>query len=412
MNTAEEISLNQVLHIFTRRWKYLLLLALVFTLGALVKHKYLPMYPGTGKLIIKDVRNSQLQLILSTVTGQGGEFGALDPKGDDVVDRAEILLDTHEYFVALADRLIKNNSRSIAVEQFLKRFKVAPVNPEFIHDVASALAYYISFSPNKGGVLTVTAKTPNRELSTIMVNEALDVARTSLLARELKDLNQAEIYFMSEIGSVRGRLDSIENSTIKKLQKNQILSVDVEKGDSSKYISELKKNINDTRILIASNDSRIKALNSRIVAGMNTDNGVMSKFNESSQVKILQEENQELDIELQTYMNYLRNFESQKTGLVPFQYEIQKMNASHDLEYKVYASLNESLARIGLQKTYVKNKIEILEKERYAHVRSSPGIIIMMLLALLISQVIGMFSIYIYELFQPSEVKFIAREEV
>jgi hypothetical protein len=148
------------------------------------------------------------------------------------------------------------------------------------------------------------------------------------------------------------------------------------------------------------------------VAGMNTDNGVMSKFNESSQVKILQEENQELDIELQTYMNYLRNFESQKTGLVPFQYEIQKMNASHDLEYKVYASLNESLARIGLQKTYVKNKIEILEKERYAHVRSSPGIIIMMLLALLISQVIGMFSIYIYELFQPSEVKFIAREEV
>lgn len=412
MNTAEEISLNQVLHIFTRRWKYLLLLALVFTLGALVKHKYLPMYPGTGKLIIKDVRNSQLQLILSTVTGQGGEFSALDPKGDDVTDRAEILLDTHEYFVALADRLIKNESRSIAVEQFLKRFKVAPVNPEFIHDVASALSAYISFNPGKGGVLSITAKTPNRELSTVMVNEALDVARMTLLARELKDLSQAEVYFMSEIGSVRGRLDSIENNTIKKLQKNQILSVDVEKGDSSKYISELKKNINDTRILMASNDSRIKALTTRINANMNTDTGVISKFNESSQVKILQEENQELDIQLKTYMNYLQNFESQKTGLVPFQYEIQKMNASHDLEYKVYASLNESLARIGLQKTYVKNKIEILEKERFSHVRSSPGVIIMMLLALLISQVIGMFSIYIYELFQPSEVKFVPREEV
>lgn len=404
MNSAEEISLNQVLLIFTRRWKYLLLLALVFTLGALVKHKYLPMYPGTGKLIIKDVRNSQLQLILSTVTGQGGDFSALDPKGDDVVDRAEILLDTHEYFVALADRLIKNKDRSIAVEQFLKRFKLDPVNPEFMHDVASALAHYISFSPGKGGILTITAKTPNRELSTVMVNEALEMARSTLVAREIKDLNQAEIYFMSEIASVRGRLDVIENSTIKKLQKNQILSVDLEKGDSSKYISELKKNINDTQIQIASNNSRITALKSRINAGMGTDVGVMSKFNEASQVKVLEDENRELDIELKTYMNYLRNFESQKTGLVPFQYEIQKMSASHDLEYKVYASLNESLARIGLQKTYVKNKVEILEKERFANVKSSPSIIIMMLIALLISQVIGMFSIYIYELFKPFDI--------
>ncbi|MBY0415188.1 MAG: hypothetical protein K2Q18_13540, partial [Bdellovibrionales bacterium] len=73
MNSNEEITLHQVLQIFTKRWKYLLLLGLVFILGALIKHKYFPMYPGTGKLIIKDVRNSQLQLVLSTVAGPGTE---------------------------------------------------------------------------------------------------------------------------------------------------------------------------------------------------------------------------------------------------------------------------------------------------------------------------------------------------
>lgn len=397
MNSAEEINLNQVLQIFTRRWKYLLLLALVFSLGALVKHKYFPMYPGTGKLIIKDVRNSQLQLILSTVAGQGSELNSFDSKGDDVVTRAEIVLDTHEYYVALAERLVKNQSKSIAVEQFLRKF---PKGPEYLHDIGSRLATFISFSSGKGGILTINAKTSNREFSTILVNEALFQAKSNLIERELKDLNQAEIYFMSEIDNARSRLDMIENSTVKKLQKNQILSVDSEKGDSSKYISELKKSINDIRIQMANNESRIKALSTRINAGM-ADVGVISKFNESSQVKMLEDENRELGIELKTYQNYLRNFESQKTGLVPFQYEIQKMNASHDFEYKVYASLNESLARIGLQKTYVRNKVDVLEKERLSNVRSSPSLIIMMLIALMISQVIGMFSIYLYELFKP-----------
>ncbi len=400
MNSAEEINLNQVLQIFTRRWKYLLLLALVFTLGALVKHKYFPMYPGTGKLIIKDVRNSQLQLLLSTVTGQGADFNSLDSKGDDLVTRAEIVLDTHEYYVALAERLIKNETKSFAVEQFLRKFNSGRANPDYVHDMASTLARYISFGSGKGGILSVNAKTSNREFSTVLVNEALAEAKFNLVERELRDLNQAEIYFMSEIDNARSRLDLIENSTVKKLQKNQILSVDSEKGDSSKYISELKKSINDIKIQIANNESRIKALGSRINAGI-ADLGVISKFNESSQVKMLEDENRELSIELKTYLTYLRNFENQKTGLVPMQYEIQKMNASHDFEYKVYASLNESLARIGLQKTYVKNKVDILERERLSNVRSSPSIVIMMLIALLISQVIGMFSIYLYELFKP-----------
>ena len=247
-------------------------------------------------------------------------------------------------------------------------------------------------------------KTYNRELSVIIVNAALEEAQKNIVDRELEDLNRAESYFNLEIQSVRSRLDSIENSTVKKLQKNQILSVDVEKGDSSKYISELKKNINDTKIAISNNESRIAALSEKIKNGGAKDLGVISKFNESSQVKLLESENRDLQIELKTYQSYLRNYENQKTGLVPMQYEIQKMNANHDFEYKMFASLNDSLARIGLQKTYVKNKVDILEKERISKVRSSPALFIMIVISLMLSQVIGMFSIYVYELFKPQKL--------
>ena len=67
----------------------------------------------------------------------------------------------------------------------------------------------------------------------------------------------------------------------------------------------------------------------KIKANGAKDLGVISKFNESSQVKMLEDQNQDLEIELKTFQSYLRTYENQKTGLVPMQYEIQKMNANH-----------------------------------------------------------------------------------
>ena len=403
MNSNEEITLHQVLLIFTKRWKYLLVLALVFTLGALIKHKYFPMYPGTGKLIIKDVRNSQLQLVLSSVAGPGTESSGSEAKGDDVAERATTVLDTHNYYLALATKLLqtKNEQNNQALKNFFSKFEGSENNPEYLHNVANTLSSMITFSTAKGGVLSINVKSYNRELSVIVVNEALETAQKNIIDRELEDLDRAENYFTLELESVRSRLDSIENSTVKKLQKNQILSVDMEKGDSSRYISELKKNINDTKITISNNQSKINSLNEKIKTNGARDLGVISKFNESSQVKMLEDQNKDLEIELKTYQSYLRSYENQKTGLVPMQYEIQKMNANHDFEYKIFASLNDSLARIGLQKTYVKNKVDILERERFSKVRSSPTLAIMILISLMLSQVIGMFSIYVYELFRP-----------
>ncbi|NOT80970.1 MAG: hypothetical protein HOP07_18440 [Bacteriovoracaceae bacterium] len=402
MSPNEEITLNQLLQIFTKRWRYLLILALVFMLGALIKHKFFPMYPGTGKLIIKDVRNSQLQLVLSSVAGPGTDSSP-DAKGEDVLESAETVLDTHEFYVNLAKRLIslKNENNYPVLTTFFKKIRGSETDSEFPHDVANVLSGLINFSKSKGGVLVISSKTYNRELSVVIVNEALLEAQKNIIDRELDDLNRAESYFALEIQNVRTRLDGIENSTVKKLQKNQILSVDMEKGDSSKYISELKKNINDTKIAISNNESRIKSLNDKIKERGGQDLGVISKFNESSQVKMLQEQNKDLDIELKTYQTYLRSYESQKTGLVPMQYEIQKMNASHDFEYKMFASLNDSLARIGLQKTYVRNKVDVLERERISRVKSSPSLMVMILISLMLSQVTGVFSIYLYELFQP-----------
>ena len=175
---------------------------------------------------------------------------------------------------------------------------------------------------------------------------------------------------------------------------------DIEKDESSKYLGELRKSINSNRMTLSNNEEKIKELQKRMQPSKTLNVGLISKFNEFSQVKILEDDNRELALQLKTYQSYLQNYEKLKNDLVPFQYDLEKMNANHDFEYKLYASLNDSLARIGLQKIYVKNKIEILEFERVSNVHSSPTIIILILIALTISQIIGIFSIYSYELFR------------
>lgn len=402
MNTSDEISLHQILQIFTRRWKYLLVLGLVFALGALTKHKYFPTYPGTGKLIIKDVRNSQLQSIIGHAAGMGIDLQSAEIKGADLADRAEVLLDIHEFYARVAARLytLKNELRNPALVSFFSTVSKKESDPEFIHEVAGKISGLVSFNTSKGDILIVEAKSGNRDLTVMLVNETLREAQRKLTESELDDLTRAENYFKLEIDGVRARLDRIENETVKKMQRSQIISVDLEKGESAKYMSELKKIINDTKILITNNNERINELKLKMKEAPVSNLG-LSKFNESSQVRILEDQNRELAMELKTNENYLKTFEVQKNGLVPFQYEIEKLNAGHAFEYKMYASLNDSLGRIGLQKTYAKNKVEILEFERVTKVRSSPPLLIMILIALTLSQVLGIFCIYVYELFRP-----------
>jgi uncharacterized protein involved in exopolysaccharide biosynthesis len=402
MNVSNEVNLNQILKIFTTRWKYLVILALLFLLMALTKHKIFPSYPGTGKLMIKDFRNSQMQSLIGHVAGAGAEVQISDNKGDDLPTRAETILDTHDFYFKVANKLfeLKNAGTNPEINTFFEKYKSKTSDPEYLHLIANELSSIISFVPSKSDILVVNLKTNNRELTVTITNTALVTAQDNLIERELNDLNRAENYIQDEIETVRNRLDNIENSTVRKMQKTQVLAVDMEKGETAKYISELRNNINTTRIAYSNNLGKIKELQNKLSLMPIRNLGVISKFNEYSQIKILENENSDLDLALKTQNKYLKNFEEQKNGLVPVQYELEKMNVNHEFEYKIFTSLHDSLARIGLQKTYVKNKVEILESERLSHVHSSPSLIILVLLALMLSQVLGIFSIYILELFK------------
>ncbi|WP_372654634.1 hypothetical protein [Halobacteriovorax sp.] len=379
----DEISMYEVLQIFLSKWKYLLILALFFTLIAIVRHKKFPSYPAQGKLLIKTSENSQLRSFLDTIVGSQQNINP--------AERAIILLETNDYFLELANSFLKTKQDSPEIMDYISSFNGNDQR------LASSLRSKLKFRLNKGGQILFNVSTNRRVLSTAVANNGLLVAKNYLTNRELKEYNEAEAYFQSQIDHTLNNLNDLKLSSIKKMQQRNVISLDQEKGEGTKYLSGLKKQINDSQIKISENTSTIRKLRSKSSA--NSKN--QSKFGLNARILQLEDENSALRIKITTNERYLKKISNQKLELVPFEQEMEKIKANYHFEFKIYEGLRDKLAKIGLQKTYIQNKIDILELQRLERVRSKPGIILLILIAIMVSQAIGFTVIYLIELFKP-----------
>lgn len=402
----DEVTMLEVVTIFIGRWKYLVSLALVFVLIALVKHKYFPIYPSTGKLIIKDQSDGQIQSFLKNIPSS---FGGLSVQNSsDQVNKAIIFLETNDFFISLADKIIEtvqlNQTETPDFQAFkilLSQIKTPQTDPEFRQSLATKLDGMISFSPSKTGQIIFKVKSNNKSISVFLVNSSLAQAKDVLIAHEMNELNRAELYFQSEVEKVKKRLDELEGETVFKLREKDTISVDAKTDETSRYLNELRKNINDNKIKISENNMLLSTLRKKLKKGPHAEANALSKFDLSNKILMIEDENKGYRIRLKTYESYLKKYGGQSQKLVPFQNEIEKIKNNYIFESKVYENLRDSLARIGLQKTFVLYSVEILEQERLSRVKSEPGLIMMILIALMLSQIIGFGGIYLLELFKP-----------
>ncbi|WP_290734197.1 hypothetical protein [Halobacteriovorax sp. JY17] len=379
----DEISMYEILQIFLSKWKFLLILALCCILIAVVRHKRFPTYPAQGKLLIKTSENSQLRSFLDTIVGSQQNINP--------AERAIILLETNDFFLELADHFKTNKQEDSEISNYINSFK------DNNQGLASNLRSKLKFRLNKGGQIFFNVNSNRRILSTTIVNQGLIVAKNYLTVREMKEYNEAELYFQSEIDHTLNNLNDLKHSSIQKMQQRNVISLNEEKGEGTKYLSGLKKQINDSQIKISENNSTIKKLKKK----ERTDSKNQSKFGVKARIMQLNDENSALRIKISTSKRYLKKISNQKLELVPFEQEMEKIKANYHFEFKIYEGLRDKLAKIGLQKTYIQNKIDILEFERLDRVRSRPGILLLILIAIMISQVVGFTLIYLIELFKP-----------
>ncbi len=403
MNNSDEISLKSVVLIFAKRWRIFVILALLACIFALVRHKFFPQYTADGKIQIQNIKNSQLQSMLSKISGLSNEVDLFESKDENVTNRTISILDTEQFYNMIGEKIFQlkenqpNATLKSSIHYLFWALKIREKNDDSLFEISKFIKKNTTFRAGKDGQIFVSVTTSRRELSHLLINQLLENAKEHIPNKEIQELTLAETYFKGELDNVQARLDSIENQLIEKMQKTQILSVDMEKGEGTKYQNNLKKEISDLELKVTENLKRIEILKGKKKKSEN-DSSSLGKYSNTAILKQLLDENAELQLSINTLKGHLRSVAKQNKGLIPFQYEVDKMKATYNLEHKIFESLRENLSKIGLQKTYIKNKIEILEVDRLSSISSKPGLPTLLIIALFISQCLGIFGIYLYEL--------------
>ncbi len=393
------------------KWKILLLLAMISVLCALLKHKFFPVYPGQGKLMIKDQGGASLGTVLSEF---GGKSSLTGPQSTEArMERSLAYLETMNFSEQLARELwrqLHDKELPEAIHKelfsFLAALKLevdkAPDDVDAARQqerLAHWLRHKLSWNSMKGGQLVLSIKTDRRAWTTYLINESLELAKKQLTKRELEDVDEATAFFRREMEEVERRLDLLEKSTINKLQQSKILNLEAAQGEANEYLTGLQKNINDLQLKIREGDALLKELKKRAAKARDKSEAeALSKFALSGRIKQVQDELKTMRVRLGTLKDYVKSYGGRKQSLLPFQNEMERLKANYSFEYKVYENLRDGMAKLGLERTFIENQIEVLERERAFRVRSRPGLLVLILVALTISQIIGLAGITIFEL--------------
>ncbi len=397
------------------KWKLLLLLALIGTLGALVRHKYFPVYPGEGKILIKDQAGSSLETVLSQFSNSGPVSSTTTLQSR--LDRSLSYLETTEFNRALASKIwsqMLDDAQPMEMREEIKLYlKSLNINTEIesnvekeaeISRLGNFLRRTLQWNKTQSGLLVVRIKTDRKSWTIHLINEALFVARSFLTSKELKDIDEATRFFTMEIYEVETRLRELELSTMQALKKSDILNIEAERGEASQYITNLRKNISDTEIKIREGRTLLAGLRKRVdVSAGGNEEAALSKFALSGQIRHLEDEIKTLELRKDTLAAYLKSYGSTTKSILPIQNEMERIKANYDFEFKVYENLRRGMAKLGLERTFIENQIEILEGESALKVFSRPGLLVLLLVAVTISQILGLGIIALNALFTKSK---------
>ena len=398
INLDSEVNLYQVLYVFLFRWKYLLIFALIFSLGAIVKHKFFPIYPSRGRLIIKDLSESSAYSVFNSFISNTSR-GMLS-KENRQNRKAIIKLSTNDYFIFLAGKLnekIKDPSSRYKSKAIILNY----LKDKSLQKLADDIRLKISFIPDSNGQIIVKGKTKYTLLSMFLVNVTLESSKEWLTNDEIKDFNNAEEFLSTELIKVEKKLEQIESETIYSMKDNELISLEDLKRETSGYLNELRSNINDVKMKMAENKIILKSLSADIKEKRDSLSG-LNKFGVNSRIQSLVNENKLLEIKLTNFKLHQKKIRGKGQHLLPYQNKMNKMKSNYVFEYNYYKELKDKIVKIGIQKTYAQNRVKVLERERVERIHSYPGLLMMVLIAVIISQIIAFATIYFYEIFKPT----------
>ncbi len=402
---TEELSLKEIVKIFTGNWLlFLILFSVVASTAGGIYVLRIP-FVSSGSLVANDAQNSALQSFTTQFFGLTKSV-ADGKKNNSPLQKHLEFLKTEEFFNQFMADLEKRGSStdlSIAEKNGYQIYKqlIAPES-NTIDDKNKSIQKLDAMAKIKlqsDFEIAVAFQASDKELALFLTNTALTTIVQSLKDRESLEIIKVESFIKNQIDSAVKNMALLNTQLAEFQNKSENLITLSSKEKVSEYLSELMVRKNEVRLKIAENEKAIGFLS----AGP-SKRRESQLYGNGGRVQSLRLENEMYQSKLKDIQKAIDQVAQQAKSIPVASQVFDDLKKKSEIEFSKYKSLTEAFSKVEAQKLSVQNRFEILEKSRIEKVVPQISLLILMMLALIISQILGSLIIYIIYIWDSNAV--------
>lgn len=407
---SEELSLSHIAKILIQNWPLFVVLFIIISSALTFVYSYKVPYVATSSIIINDSKNSSLQSFASQFMGQEGILKVTEgKKANSSIQKDIEYLKTVDFYQKLLKNLSQGYDKAnLSLNErhgftafnktILKNKSLLALSEE---DKLVAIQYLdglLKINLSTDYEIEVTVKSMDRQMAYYIVNQTVPVIASELKDRQLNDLIKIKTFLNSQKDSLDKSISEINKKLSDFQSKPENLISLSSKDKVGEYLSELMVRKNEIRMKISENN---KIINSLGGSGNKKDSAL---YGHSGKIQSLKIENDMLESKLIDLQKTIGSVSYQAKAIPQAGMIYEDLKKKSDIEFQNYKNVTESLSKLEAYQLSLNNKYEVLETAQFDKVRPAIGLLTLLIIALLVSQIIGSIVIYLKSIWHTSYV--------
>lgn len=392
-----ELSLSEITNIALRNWPLFLVLLIVTTSIGLSFYKWKNPYVAKTTIIVNDNQNSQLQSFSMALAGNAKTNEA--KKSNSTAQKNLEYFKTTEFLQKVlnaANNPLLNTQLTLAEKSGQNIFTKHVLNDKTTMTEDEKLIAYqkldkmLSFKVKSDFEIEIAASNDQKELALYVANLTSTVAFESLRQREAFEIQEINDFITKEKAVVDQELMELNSKMAKFNDKPENLISITSIDKVGEYLSTLKIQKNEITMKLAENNKLIQTLSA-------SSNGRRESelYGNNGRIQALKLENDQLRSKLGNLQAAFDRTSQEAKGMPYAAQMYEELQKRADMQLAKFKDLSEGLSKVEALKVAAANKYEIFEKSRLDKVTPAVPLLVILFLAVLISQVLGSLIIYL-----------------
>ncbi|AZZ35811.1 hypothetical protein CIK05_03010 [Bdellovibrio sp. qaytius] len=401
-----ELSLSEITTIVMRNWPLFLVLLVVTSAIGLSFYKWKNPYVAKTTIIINDNQNSQLQAFSLNLAGTAKTNEA--KKANSAAQKSLEYFKTTEFLQKVlnaANNPLLNTQLNLAEKTGQIAFaKLILDEKSNMTDDEKLKAYQkldkmLSFKVTSDFEIEIAAANDQPELALYAANLTSNVAFESLRQKESFEIEEINDLITKEKADVDQELLDLNTKMAKFNDKPENLISITSIDKVGEYLSTLKIQKNDVVMKLAENNKLIQTLSAH-------SNGRRESelYGNNGRIQALKLENEQLRSKLGNLQAAFDRTSNEAKGMPYAAQMYEDLKKRSDMQLSRFKVLSENLSKVEALKVAAANKYEIFEKARFDKVTPAVPLLIVLFLAVLLSQVLGSLIIYLRAIWNSNVV--------